>query len=388
MRILEIGAGSSNLIGRVLERLGDAFASYTFTDVSADVSKKANSISQRTDDHSAVIYKKLDFERTVIEQGFQSNSYDLIISAGLLAKVKSLDNAFIGVEAAASKTTFSFEDTVSQALTPKIELYRRHLDVNELPIKIERLFIVGGETSAVRTLIRGIKPMLVSYTKTLEIYEILDEVDTIGGAVQATVLLLSDLDEPICKGCSTDKLEGFRQIVFGAHHIVCVTSGCRSQDLYANMSSGFGRTIAMEYSHLRLYLVDLDLNIKPDALEIAEILLRWHIAVQPRFSHYAHVNNGDASTTDSVITLSTLSALRTTDGRSFCLLASHSVITKKKYLALSGPLASLATIATTNAIEVDELIYDGLFAAIAAYITAETIHNSIPRNCHQGRGRV
>ena len=188
---------------------------------------------------------------------------------------------FTGIEAtspALDQAVAPFSVMLAQALTPEIELYRQPLAATESPTLIEKLVIVGGSTAGIKRVILGAKATLAGFAKSIDVFENLEDVDIMGGTSDATVLLLSDLDEPIFKSANADSLDGFKQLMFSSRDIVWVFKGARSDDPYANMSPGMGRTIAMESPHLRLHLVDLDFNAKPDALELSEILLRWHIA--------------------------------------------------------------------------------------------------------------
>lgn len=88
MRILEIGAGTGGATKGVLESLGTAFESYTFTDISTGFFEKAaEAFSPWV---SKMIFKPLNIENDPHEQGFQDASFDFIVASNVLHATKSL----------------------------------------------------------------------------------------------------------------------------------------------------------------------------------------------------------------------------------------------------------------------------------------------------------
>lgn len=86
LRILEIGAGTGGTTAAVLPTLRSEFgerlyAKYTYTDISAGFFRDA---SNKFAEFEAVEYKVLDISKDPIAQGFEPESYDLIIAANCL----------------------------------------------------------------------------------------------------------------------------------------------------------------------------------------------------------------------------------------------------------------------------------------------------------------
>ena len=84
MRILEIGAGTGGTTNKVLQAIGGenpqidrGYRSYTYTDVSPGFFTTA---MQRFKDYAAIEYKVLDISIDPIAQGFEAESFDLIIA--------------------------------------------------------------------------------------------------------------------------------------------------------------------------------------------------------------------------------------------------------------------------------------------------------------------
>jgi acyl transferase domain-containing protein len=87
LRILEIGAGTGATTASILEALsedplkhGRSYSTYTFTDVSPAF---LNPATTRFKNHVAVEYKVLDITKDPVEQGFTSNSFDLIVASNV-----------------------------------------------------------------------------------------------------------------------------------------------------------------------------------------------------------------------------------------------------------------------------------------------------------------
>ncbi|KAG5655084.1 hypothetical protein KAF25_000207 [Fusarium avenaceum] len=88
MRFLEIGAGTGGATGAVLERIGQAYSSYTYTDISSGFFERAGAKFQ---DHAGkMLFKMLDIEKDPVTQGFAEHSYDIILAANVLHATKNL----------------------------------------------------------------------------------------------------------------------------------------------------------------------------------------------------------------------------------------------------------------------------------------------------------
>jgi acyl transferase domain-containing protein len=87
LRILEIGAGTGATTASILETLSDKtlkhvrdYSTYTFTDISPAF---LNQAKERFKNHTAVEYRVLDITKDPVEQGFTSNSFDLIVASNV-----------------------------------------------------------------------------------------------------------------------------------------------------------------------------------------------------------------------------------------------------------------------------------------------------------------
>lgn len=73
--VSKLGAGAGGATSAILEALGEAYLSYTYTDISSDVLAEASS-TFRAQGHS-LIFKTLDIEKEPEEQGFDPQSYEV-----------------------------------------------------------------------------------------------------------------------------------------------------------------------------------------------------------------------------------------------------------------------------------------------------------------------
>ncbi|UZP36441.1 hypothetical protein NXS19_004257 [Fusarium pseudograminearum] len=88
MRFLEIGAGTGGATGAVLDRIGQAYSSYTYTDISSGFFERA--VDKFQDHAGKMLFKMLDIEKDPVSQGFAEHSYDIILAANVLHATKSL----------------------------------------------------------------------------------------------------------------------------------------------------------------------------------------------------------------------------------------------------------------------------------------------------------
>ncbi|KAI0008718.1 hypothetical protein F4779DRAFT_423888 [Xylariaceae sp. FL0662B] len=96
LEILEIGAGTGGATQPLLEALGGGsngayprFSKYTYTDISSAFFEKARSRLAAWD--RMIEYRTLDIERDTADQGFEDESYDLIIAANVLHATRNMD---------------------------------------------------------------------------------------------------------------------------------------------------------------------------------------------------------------------------------------------------------------------------------------------------------
>ncbi|KAL8840015.1 MAG: hypothetical protein Q9170_001499 [Blastenia crenularia] len=95
MSVLEVGAGTGGATKVILEELGNAFGSYCYTDISTGFFSQAKDTFRS---HEAkMTFKALDIEKDISEQGFEEQSYDLLIANLVVHATKKLENTMLNL---------------------------------------------------------------------------------------------------------------------------------------------------------------------------------------------------------------------------------------------------------------------------------------------------
>ncbi|MFN8009502.1 MAG: class I SAM-dependent methyltransferase [Terriglobia bacterium] len=117
--ILEIGAGTGGTTTYVLPRVPADRTEYVFTDVSPLFLSKAR---ERFGGHGFVQYRVLDIERDPVAQGFEANTFDIIVASNVLHATADLRQTLKRVSDLLAPGGFLilFEETVPMRFTDLI----------------------------------------------------------------------------------------------------------------------------------------------------------------------------------------------------------------------------------------------------------------------------
>ncbi|KAL8727608.1 MAG: hypothetical protein Q9166_005916 [cf. Caloplaca sp. 2 TL-2023] len=88
MEILEIGAGTGGATKSIMRHIGLTFSSYTYTDISTGFFEEAQTVF--ADQAGKMVFKALDVEKEIDEQGYVEHSYDLVIGSLVLHATRDL----------------------------------------------------------------------------------------------------------------------------------------------------------------------------------------------------------------------------------------------------------------------------------------------------------
>ncbi|KAK0741489.1 polyketide synthetase [Schizothecium vesticola] len=88
MKILEIGKSTSSPSRLIMGDIGRSFASYTYTDISTGFFETAQDVFSAY----KLIFKTLDVEKDVVQQGYTEGTYDLIVASLVLHATKDLNH--------------------------------------------------------------------------------------------------------------------------------------------------------------------------------------------------------------------------------------------------------------------------------------------------------
>ncbi|MDE2760205.1 MAG: polyketide synthase dehydratase domain-containing protein, partial [Paracoccaceae bacterium] len=82
LRIIEVGAGTGSATAAILPELPEGRFDYMYTDISAGFFSEAE--ARFGDGNGAIKYAPLNIEKDPVSQGFEANSYDLLIASNVL----------------------------------------------------------------------------------------------------------------------------------------------------------------------------------------------------------------------------------------------------------------------------------------------------------------
>ncbi|KAI9649019.1 hypothetical protein NHQ30_001586 [Ciborinia camelliae] len=234
-----------------------------------------------------------------MEQGFEENSYHLIVASLIFGclpgrwmgydegRKTTPSLAEEGWDKCLRSTGFSEVDAIvptqktisvplavisSQSMDDQITMLR-----SPSTIPVERVFsdllIVGGSTKRVSELIKPCARYLGRFYKNITLVTSFEDLVATEAPLRGTVLNLCGWDDTIFKDMTADKLEAISAI----KDLFWITQGCRHNDPFQNMSLGLGRTISLEMPHFRLQLLDFYIEDQPTSDIVSTRLLEHEI---------------------------------------------------------------------------------------------------------------
>lgn len=294
----------------IVSILDAAFSSYTFTDTSDRV---FSNLGDRMKEYAGkMAFRTFDEQKRPTEQGLAECAFDLLIAANragdpasdmgetslrnirqllkpgghFLLSVSVPSNKAGGDDPTTSDETMSHWETwlqsygfsvidtcapksdgvwshvvvAAQAVDERINLLRNPLQHPQRPIPgFETLTIIGGKTSRSRPLVEALAALLQPSCN-----QQFGHVDSVEQLLQvdhdlASVLCITDLDEPLLKNLTAEKLDALKHLFQHAKSILWVCQGgVRGHEPFSAMMLGLSRTIRAEYSNLNMQMLDVD----------------------------------------------------------------------------------------------------------------------------------
>ncbi|KAI5925273.1 hypothetical protein F4810DRAFT_718242 [Camillea tinctor] len=213
------------------------------------------------------------------------------------------DTGFSGVD---TNVNSGFSVMVSRAVDDRVMALHQPLSgINEPgnngTIGVDHLLILGGRKQEVAQTIHKTRDLLATYVSKVTCVQHLDDFNSqsLEVPIGATVLCLSDLDEPIFKDMNERRFQDLQTLVRNSKTLLWVTQGCRDDNPEANMMVGLGRSLLLEFPDLQLQFLDIASGVDPDPTMIAEFLLRLVYSGLPEYEgilwtteHEIAVENG------------------------------------------------------------------------------------------------
>jgi hybrid polyketide synthase/nonribosomal peptide synthetase ACE1 len=341
MHVLEVGAGTGGATKILLKHLAGGFETYAYTDISSGFfptaretfEKHASKMAFKTLDIERDIeeqgYEGHSFDLVIANlvvhatknlEATLTNLRRLVRPGGYLLLLEITDNDplrfgfifgglpgwWLGEESdrrlspcvdvaawdkALRNTGFSGADEVTardpnhplsviltQALDDRVELLRQPLTASPSEMQFENLTILGAETGRAVDLAREVQTLLSPYFKQTHVVTSLVGLGPQDLPLMGTVLSLVELDNPVFKGITAERLRGFQQVFQQSKNILWVTTGYKADDPYSAMVYGVGRNVQLEMSHVRLQFLDFETLASANAGLLAECVLRFEFS--------------------------------------------------------------------------------------------------------------
>ncbi|KAJ5318336.1 hypothetical protein N7476_004756 [Penicillium atrosanguineum] len=147
---------------------------------------------------------------------------------------------------------------------------------------LKRLFIVGGQDFHVSRLIDGVQKLIRPFCdESITRVERLEDLEHEQIDKSSTVLVMQDLDEPVFKEMTHERLESVKNLFGSEKTVVWITNNRLVDNPYSNMAPGFVRPSIWEAPELRYQFVDFQdvTESRIDVRALTEAVLRFQVAV-------------------------------------------------------------------------------------------------------------
>ncbi|CAK7203536.1 hypothetical protein SEUCBS139899_006270 [Sporothrix eucalyptigena] len=266
LRVLEIGSGTGGTSAVAIKAASPHLVSYTYTD------------------NSPAFFEKAKTRFTLDEACWD----ELMQGAGFPSVDVSCSDLgnFDGIV----MSTQAVDDRITLLREPVSINNRDQASVSTAASTITSFVVVGGKTRAVSRVTQTIRRLL--RLLGFDIILVPDIADILHvELVDAAVLCLVDLDEPIFKDTTEPKFRGMENTMLNLAAFLWVTKNRRTSKFYSNMVVGMACTIAFESPYLVMQFLDVEAFVgrfgSQDATEatfFTEALLRLVYLSSPNFA--------------------------------------------------------------------------------------------------------
>ena len=294
-----------------------------------------------------MVFKALDIEKDILEQGYEEHSYDLVVGSLVLHAttdlLKTLENTrrllkpggylmiteitnndvirvgfsmsglpgwwlgqddgrifspcvssaewhrlllrsgFSGIDSMTPEVdvlTHPMAVLVSQAVDDRITILREPLLSlgSGAGDDLWDLVLIGGKTMRTIPLIEQITGLARPFDIHVTHFTSLEDVDPSQISHMSAVLSLTELDSPIFKNLSDERMSGMQRLFETARTVLWITQGSKSEEPFMNMTVGFGRSLVLEIPDLCLQILDWETASKPNPRHLLEHLLRLSLS--------------------------------------------------------------------------------------------------------------
>ncbi|MCJ1244041.1 hypothetical protein MMC30_001238 [Trapelia coarctata] len=302
LKCLEIGAGTGNVTCAILEALGSSdssvprFTSYEITDTTNETFEEVKIKTMAWD--KLVSFKKLDIESDPLNQGFESESYDLVIAASgteRMSKTMSSMRKLLKPEG----RFILLESTPESNLPTTTQNERDYILSQARSSDLEVCITSTPAETADEVAMMVFKPIATSACSLPEVMIIADEGNSYGSAEHLKALLsgfdksaeittlsdakprgkvcivLSEIAQSILSGPSNTQFESIQRVLSESSGTLWVTRGAtiESGSPDSNLISGLARTVNLESSS-KVVTLDLETKMPINAEALAQTVAK------------------------------------------------------------------------------------------------------------------
>ncbi|KAL8828179.1 MAG: hypothetical protein Q9191_002743, partial [Dirinaria sp. TL-2023a] len=320
MRIIELGAGTGGATMPMLRQMGHRFAHFDFTDVSTGFFESAE--VEQAEWAERISYRKLDIEQDPISQGFQSESYDLVVATNVLHATANMANTIGNVRRLLKPGGKALIAEITGQLLSNMIIFgtlpgwwlgeepeRRdgpflkesHWDgvlhengftgvdgsvqINGDGHSIASVMLATAKSdqkpscpdlSLVQTFSRKEDPL--TDTLCMNLSDRATRVVSVGQLLEADLndkyAIVLEMEDAFWFEIDGTALERMQSIFQLARGILWVTRGASTQQPLANMVAGLARSIRSENAGLRFATIDFDAKVRLSDDDTAELILQ------------------------------------------------------------------------------------------------------------------
>lgn len=335
VRVLEIGTGSGSATATMLSRISPLHSTYTCSDTTDEYFE-----ALQKSHSSAILTEVIDLDQDLEAQGIAPASYDVLVAAHglhrlknsakalanmrallrpggflLIQQVTNLEAAhvglvmgslasrqeetdsssrpfssleeydelltsagFSGIDTATPESISPFSVIASQAVDQQIKAIRQPLHASAF--SIDRILLIGGQKFRVAQLVRNIEKHLRPFCASITVIASIKQLDESVLSARTLVISLTELDEPYFRGLTDQKFKALQALFYRSRNMIWTTQGAKGAEPYANVVKGVVRTLLVEMPHLHCQMFNIEgpLDHQMHGTQLAESLLRLCIA--------------------------------------------------------------------------------------------------------------
>ena len=185
---------------------------------------------------------------------------------------------FAGVDAITPKidgSAWPFSVMAAQAVDDQVLFLRRPLSSPLYSIFVESLVILGTGSLESARIAEEVADSLERFCgKATILGGLPTEAEALTLNPASTFINLADLDSPIFKSITPERIDGLKRLLERAKHVLWITRGALAEEPYHMASLAFSRSIRNEATHISLNHLDISSLDDNVAKLIAEQLLR------------------------------------------------------------------------------------------------------------------